>query len=1035
MTAQGLVTPSRAVLEQLRGVVREAKAGDPLLPVTVLVPSNLAGLVARRFLAGGLGDGHRGVAALNPTTLARLAEQLAAPVLQPRRPATGPVVTAAWRAALHAEPGVFAEVAAHPATVQGLVRAHRELRDLDAAALDGLALFPPLGPDLVRLHRRVQAILSPGWYDATDLLHAATGVCTPEGIAEAGTVVLYLPQALTRAESAFVAALAAVAPLHTVLGLTGHAKADAAVHRSLVRLGRGVPAPPQTPAATRILTASDADDEVWCVVREVVTALRTTPAHRVALLHTAAVPYARLLHEHLAAAGITVNGPGTRPVQERALARAVLELLDLAEHDVPRGDLFRVLAAAPVRTSQGALVPVSRWERLSRTAGVVAGQDWDTRLSRFVDDEGARLVTEQEREDPRPGALDRLQASIDDAAALRLFATGLRATLTEGRALGTWLELSRWALDLVHATFGEAEVLVRLPAEEQYAAVAVQQALSGLAVLDEVGAPTSLGALRETLATQLESALPRVGRFGDGVLVAPVSAAVGLDADLVVVLGLAESVFPGRLREDPLLPERARTAAGGQLVEHRERLDTQHRHLLAAFGAAPDVLATFPRGDLRTRSHHLPSRWLLPTLRALSGRPDLTATTWDTPPTKWMSTSPSFAGSLTTAVFPAHEQEWRTQAAYAGQPLADAVVDSANALLRARHGTELTRYDGDLSAVTEGLPDFAAGNQPVSPTALERFAGCPHAYFVQRMLRVEPVEQPEDVITISPADIGTLMHASFDALVRECGTDLPGYGQPWTDHQRQRLTALAADQAAKLTADGRTGHPRLWRQALTRIQAELQAMLLDDDAWRQENQAAVIASELAFGMRGAPPVTIALPGGGALLMRGAADKVDRDINGRLYVTDLKSGSDRNFKNLSEADPVLGGSKLQLPVYAHAARAVHGPDAEVVAAYWFVRRDKGRVFVPLTAAVETRYASTLEVLVHSIRDGLFPPRPPAAPDFAWVQCPYCNPDGIGHGEARRHWEQIKHDPRLSTLVALIEPDTDGATGTVSVGDAP
>jgi hypothetical protein len=48
-------------------------------------------------------------------------------------------------------------------------------------------------------------------------------------------------------------------------------------------------------------------------------------------------------------------------------------------------------------------------------------------------------------------------------------------------------------------------------------------------------------------------------------------------------------------------------------------------------------------------------------------------------------------------------------------------------------------------------------------------------------------------------------------------------------------------------------------------------------------------------MRGAPPVTIPLPGGGALLMRGAADKVDRDINGRLYVTDLKSGSARDFK--------------------------------------------------------------------------------------------------------------------------------------------
>ena len=1035
MTGLAVVASARASLGELRRVVAEAKGGDPLVPVTVLVPTNLAGLVARRFLAAGLGKGNPGVAAVHPTTIGRLAEQLAAPVVCPRRPATSPVVTAAWRAALHAEPGVFAEVAAHPATVQGLVRTYRELRDLNDAALDAVADVPPLGADLVRLHRAVQGRLSPGWYDQTDLLHAATGVCSPKRCAELGTVVLYLPQALTRAESGFVAALAMVAPLRTVLGLSGQPRADAAVHRTLHRLHLAVPAAPPIPMATRVLTASDADDEVRCVVREVVSALRSTPAHRVALLHTAAAPYARLLHEHLHAAGVTVNGPGTRPVHERAIARAVLELLDLAEHDVPRGDLFRVLAAAPLRTSEGTLVPVSRWERLSRSAGVVAGEHWDIRLSRYAEDERARLVVEEQREDPRPGVCDRLRASIEDAEGLRRFATGLLAAFTDAKGLHTWAELSSWALALVQSAFGDSAALVRLPPEEQYAAVAVQQALSGLAVLDELGAPPSLPALRETVATQLENALPRVGRFGDGVLVAPVSAAVGLDVDLVVVLGLAEAVFPGRLREDPLLPERAREASDGQLVEHRERLDTQHRYLLAAFGAAPDVLATFPRGDLRTRGQHLPSRWLLPTLRALSGRPTLAATAWDSPPTGWMSTSPSFAGSLSTAAFPAHEQEWRTQAAYAGHPLADAVVDSAHSLLQGRRDGTLSRYDGDLSAVATGLPDFAAGQQPVSPTALEAYARCPHAYFVQRLLRVEPVEQPEDVITISPADVGTLMHASFDALVRECGPDLPGYGQPWTEHQRRRLAELAAHLAVQLSADGRTGHPRLWAQALTRIQIDLQGMLTDDDGWRQEKQAAVIASELAFGMRGAPAVSIALPGGGSLLMRGAADKVDRDADGRLYVTDIKSGSARAFADLSEADPVLGGSKLQLPVYAHAARMVHGPGAEVEAAYWFVRRDKGRIPVPLTAAVEARYAATLQLLVSSIRDGLFPQRPPTDPDFAWVQCPYCNPDGIGHAEARRRWEHVKTDPRLSALVALIEPVTDAPTTTDPAGGAP
>jgi ATP-dependent helicase/nuclease subunit B len=38
----------------------------------------------------------------------------------------------------------------------------------------------------------------------------------------------------------------------------------------------------------------------------------------------------------------------------------------------------------------------------------------------------------------------------------------------------------------------------------------------------------------------------------------------------------------------------------------------------------------------------------------------------------------------------------------------------------------------------------------------------------------------------------------------------------------------------------------------------------------------------------------------------------------------------------------------------------------------------------------------------------------------VQCHFCNPDGVGHGEARRRWELIKTDERLTRLVALIEP---------------
>lgn len=1022
----------RKALKELRDVVRDAKNGDPLAPVTVLVPNNIAGIVARRFLAHGLGDGHHGVAALYPTTITRLAEQLAAPVLHDRRPATGPVVAAAWRSALNKDAGVFNPVKDHPSTVQALMRASRELRDLDDAALDALSAVQPLGGDLVRLHRSVVADLATGWYDKTDLLHTATEVCHthPDRVAEIGAVVLYLPQLLNQAESGFLAELGARSTIQLVAGLTGQPKADAAVHRSLSRIGASAPAASTPPMATRVLTASDADDEVRCVVREVVGALTKHPAHRVAVLYATQNPYARLLHEHLGAAGITINGPGTRPVHERAVSRAVLELLDLAgtgpERDVPRGDLFRVLATAPMRARDGERVPVARWERLSRSAGVVAGHDWERRLAVFMEEERDRLADEEARDDASPGVVARLTASIANADRLRRFVADLRERLATARRLTSWQELSEWALELMHDLIGRADQLATLPPEEQYAAVAVEQALRGVAVLESFdGVQADLAALRETVASQLEAALPQVGRFGDGVLVAPVSAAIGLEADAVFVLGLAESTFPGRLREDPLLPERARDATGGQLVGYREQLDRKHRDLLAAFAAAPDVLASFPRGDLRTKSQHLPSRWLLPTMQALSGRPELSATRWDASPTDWMMTSASFAGSLIETTRPASEQEWRTQAAHAGTAPADPVTEAAHDLLRARASSRFTRYDGDLTGV-DGLPDHADGTAVISPTALEKYARCPHTYFVERLLGVTPIELPEDVITISAADIGTLMHNSFDRLVRESAGRLPAYGEPWSQEQHQRLAAIAQEEADRFAAEGRTGHPRLWEQTLSRIQADLRAMLLADDEWRAEHRAAVIASELAFGMRGAEPVAIPLPDGSTVLMRGAADKVDRDVDGRLYVTDIKSGSARDFQELDEDNTVAGGTKLQLPVYAHAVRAAYDRGAEVEAAYWFVRRDKGRIEVPLTEAVERTYAETVQTIVRGIRRGLFPARPPVDPDFAYVQCAYCNPDGIGHAEARRRWEQKKQDLTLKGLVALIEPlpDTDG-----------
>jgi len=244
-----------------------------------------------------------------------------------------------------------------------------------------------------------------------------------------------------------------------------------------------------------------------------------------------------------------------------------------------------------------------------------------------------------------------------------------------------------------------------MPLEEQYAAGVIERTLSGLAALDGTGSAPTVDGLEEVLALELESALPRVGRFGEGVLVAPVTHAIGLDLDVVYLVGLSEDLFPGRLRDDCLLPERARAMTAGQLPSTRARVDLKHRSLLAAFTSASQVVASFPRGDLRRHTHRLPSRWLLPTLRHLSGIPSLAATEWDRAgiangSSTWLATSPSYAGSLLTTDAPSTRQEWRVRAASAGKKLDldDDAVAASLAMSKARDSDQFTRFDGNLKA-------------------------------------------------------------------------------------------------------------------------------------------------------------------------------------------------------------------------------------------------------------------------------------------------------------------------------------------------
>lgn len=569
------------------------------------------------------------------------------------------------------------------------------------------------------------------------------------------------------------------------------------------------------------------------------------------------------------------------------------------------------------------------------------------------------------------------------------------------------------------------------PEDEGKAAEKVELALDRLAALDHVEGPVSLDVFTRTLELELENDLGRVGRFGEGVLVGSVAMGVGLDLDLVIILGLAEGTFPARVRDDSLLPDAEREATAGELPLRRQRIDREHRQLLAALAGAKNHLLGVPRGDLRRSSERIPSRWAIELASAMAGErwwsQDLLKAK-----NEWVDHVASFSAGIAKLEFPSTEQEYRLRTLSARRKGAadDPILAAGERTVAARHSDGFTRFDGNLS----GLPIPSPAEEITSATRLERWAKCPFAYLLQVILRVEPVENPEEELTITPLVKGDLIHQALECFIKQVldrPVDArPRPGDPWSDEDHQLMLSIAHELCQEFDARGQTGRPIFWERDRLRVVGDLLRVLEEDNDYRAAHQTTPVAAELRFGFgaEGLEPVTIALTHGRSVQFRGLADRLDRGSDGLLHIVDYKTGKSDSYRNLSQADPDLGATRLQLPIYALAARQhQQAPDAEVVAQYWFTSTRGGfkRVGYSVTPEVLEHFAATLANVVDGIEAGIFPSFPTSQSTAIWVECPFCDPDSLGVADLQRAWSRKRSDPALATFVTLVDPDPAGA----------
>ena len=1031
-----VVPYGRAATSALAAAIARAKQAvdDPMAPVTVVAPTNLAGLSARRLIGSGRLEGAGGLINVTFVSPDQLAATLA-PARLDRVPLTDIALVAAIRAQLdHDHDGFFAPVAGHRATEQALRAVYHELVGAHEATLDALADSPSARTRAVIATIRAVRQRLAHTVDRRDVAEAATAlVHSGASVASLGALILYLLTDVAPVHGDLVRALGQQLPVSAIVGSTGEPVIDAASLDATVRLAPSlrVQSDAGEPISiTRVTSASDSDDEVRCTLREVMAlADAGMPLDRIAVLYTAADPYARIVREQLAAAGIPHNGPGVRRLADTLAGRTLHALLALDATQFSRDAVIDLVSGAPL-VVRGSPVPATSWDRISREAGVVGGiADWSRKLERHR----AKLTKRRDdlqADEASAGALARMGRQIETLDELDRFVGMLAASLASHVRPSTWRGLADWAGGLSGALLQERD---GWPAREVDALRRVGDVLTRLGGLDTVRPAPNFIECVEAVDSELDEVADRVGRFGDGVFFGPTRLAPGLDVDAVFVLGVAEGLCPASRREDALVPDRDRQRAiAGELLTRTQRVLHDHRALLASLGTGVHVrVLSFPRGDGRTGRARQPSRWLVDLLAARTGvRVD--SATIASQVNDHVTTYRSFLDGLRQAPTPLSlaDRDLRVLERHTACGLdvrrhhlaAETAIARGVAMITARASSSLTRFDGHV--VGQVVPqltsqsDQAGHGRVLSPSRLETWAGCPMRYFLGDVLRLAQVDRPEDILTISALDRGTLVHAVLEQFVAELIERDAEVSGP--DDYR-RLYDIAVSVMADYEASGLTGRAVLWRIASRDIFADLDRFVEVDLRLRRARQLRPLAVELSFGLDGHPPAVLQLADGRQLSFRGRIDRVDRRPGGAA-VYDYKTGNP--FTIDFDADPVSAGARLQLPIYAAAISQRLGLD-DVDSYYWFTRDAKEPLGARFDNSDDARVREVLDTIVSGIEGGVFPAYPGGWNNFfnTFENCRYCDFDRLCPRDRGAHWEAKQDDPANESFVALRGPVRD------------
>src|SRR5215472_15457034 len=604
-----------------------------------------------------------------------------------------------------------------------------------------------------------------------------------------------------------------------------------------------------------------------------------------------------------------------------------------------------------------------KWESLLVESAVIGGSDrWERRLNGLAAEYDLKLreLTSEEADSPR---IHRLERERQNLAHLRAFALPLI------EAMSAWPSEDAWGGWLQRLEVLAPQVLRR----PEFVLEVLADRLAAL---------------------EVEPPAHRYGR----VFVCSPDQVRGRAFRVAFVPGLAERLFPQKLREDPLLLDDLRRDVGSELTLQDDRAEHERLLLRLAVGAATERLyVSFPRIETAEARARVPSFYGLEVMRAVTGRvPDhqqleLEASEEANASLAWPAPQrpddaiDDFEHDLSVLrLLMRSDQDVKGHAHYLLR-LNDYVRRSASERW-ARARPAWSPYDG-LVRVTDATRPFLQsqrlGARPYSVSALQNYAYCPYRFLLSALYHLEPLEEPEPLERMDPLTKGSLFHEVLAEFFRALQQRQMAMATATMDGVLEILDATLTRVAANYAELLAPAVDRVWQDEIANIRTDLHIWardLAESKGWEPW------LFEFGFGLPDAPgrdpnsrrePVTI----DGRFILRGAIDLIERKPGTKiLRVTDHKTS-----KNRSERGAIIGhGQQLQPVIYSLAVEAATGCTVES-ARFSYCTTAGG--FTEHNVAINERSRDmgieALEIIDRAVELGMLPPAP------AERACSFCD----------------------------------------------